>query len=203
MTDPMININRSDMAAVESMLSDVKNGAVKAMVTAINATVSTTKVQVKKRIGQKANLSAARINKNLSIVKANYSKISGKLVASGEPIGLIEFKTKRKNKNGVWIKIWKDASATMVKHSFVANATGNDHVFWRDYDGPRKPISPGRKYGAIPKKFRLPVVKLTGPRIEDVFARTDILLPAQDDAGDLLVVNLGKKVDDILRRHNG
>lgn len=191
MTDPLIQINRSDVAAIESLLSDIKNGATKAMVTAINATVKTTKVQVKKRLGQKLNLKAKRINQDLSVEKANYSKISGAVRAIGEPVGLASFgATQKRTWPGTKVKVYKSSPREIISHAFIATSRSAKNVFWRTKEGGSR----------VP---RTPIERLTGPRIEDVLAKPEIIDPLKRDASDLLVTNLGKKVDDILRRHNG
>ena len=188
MADAMVQISKSDIAAVESLLSDVKNGSVKAMVTAINSTATTTKVQVKKRLGQELNLKASRINQDLSVDKANYQKISGAVRCTGDPIGLINFgATQKRTWAGTKVKVMKSSARSTIKHAFITTAKGAKNVFWREMKG-------GKRVA------RFKIERLTGPRIEDILAKPEIIDPINKDAGDLLVVNLGKKVDDILRR---
>lgn len=185
-----IEINDSDVAQVKRLLADIKNGAKKALVTAINKTVTTTKVQVKKKLGQQINLKASRINEDLSISKANYTDISGSVSAKGEPVGLINFAGKQL-KAGTKVKVYKAGTAKMLKHAFKATTKGKEHLWWRSSG------SDGRLVG------RLPVERLTGPRIEDVLAKPEIIEPIQKEAGDLLAKNIDNAVVDILRRHNG
>jgi len=185
-----ITINRNDVAAVESLLSDIKNGAVKALVTAINKTATTTKVQVKKRLGQELNLKASRINQDLSIKKANYGNISGRVVATGEPIGLINFgATQKKTWAGTKVKVLKTSIRKTLKHAFIATVKGTPNVWWRALG------SNGKRVG------RLPIERLTGPRIEDILSKDEILTPINEDAANLLTENLDKKIEEILRRH--
>ena len=186
----MIEISQSDVRAVESMLSDIQNGATKAMVTAINKTVVTTKVQVKKKLGQKLNLTAKRINKNLSVKKANYDSIQGAVVSTGKPIGLINFKATQLKK-GVKAQVLKSSSRQLIEHAFIATSKGAKNVWWR------KKLPSGKLVG------RLPIERLTGPRIEDIMGEDGFLRAANEDASELLVNNLSIKVDEILRRHHG
>lgn len=197
-----INISSSDMQAIQNMLSDVKNGAKKAVTKALNKTATTTKVQVKKRLGQEINLKASRIDQDLSIKKASYDNMSASVKAVGEPVGLINFAGKQL-KQGVRVKVYKSGTSKVLKHAFIAKRGSKDHLFWRKYNGQRKPIKPNLAYGKLPKKYRQPVERLTGPRIEDVLAKDEILNAVNNDAGNLLAENLSKEVDEVLRRHRG
>ena len=206
----MIEVNKADMARVESMLYGIKNGAVRAMSTSINATIRTTRVQVRKRIGRELNLSAKRIDQDLSEDKANFKKLSGKLTARGEPVGLVNFSA-RQTQKGVSVKVLKSSSRTVLLHAFIATGrlSTKRHVYWRRYDGPRQPVPKwssikhkGFPYSALPKKYRLPLERKTGPRIEDILAKDEVLLPLQRDAAELLLKNLDKKTLEILRRYH-
>lgn len=185
----MIEISKADVKRVEAMLGDIKNGSKKAMVTAINKTATTTKVQVKKRLGKELNLKAKRIDKDLSIKKANYSNISGKVSATGEPVGLINFGASQLKK-GTKVKVMKSGSRDLIRHAFIATSKRAENVWWRARVGGK----------LVP---RLPIERLTGPRIEDILGKDEILDTVNRDAANLLAANLDKQVDDILRRHNG
>ncbi len=219
MTEPMIKINKSDLADVESLLSDVKNGATKAMVTAINTTAKTTKVQVRKRLAKELNLKAKRIGQDLSVEKANYSKVSGAVRATGEPVGLVQFGA-RQTQRGVTTKVLKSSSRSLLKHAFIAKGKGKSsaadgstktHVWWRSGDRSKLPapkrFPTGKRARAnwdnIPRDYKYPLERLTGPRIEDILVKPQIIGPVQANAGNLLTQNLAKKVVDILRRHRG
>lgn len=188
MTEPMVQLSKTDVKSVESMLYGIKNGTTKAMVTALNATLTTTRVQVRKKIGERLNLKASRINQNLSVDKASYSKISGAVRAVGGPVGLVHFAGKQLE-TGVKVRVMKGDGLTLLKHAFRQKASGKEHLWWRD-----------RKNGKLVPRY--PIIRLTGPRIEDVFARPEILIPLTNDAGDLLLKNLDKKVSEILRRYH-
>lgn len=186
----MIEVSQSDMREIETMLSGITNGATKAMVTAINKTVTTTKVQVKKKIGQKLNLKAARIGQDLTANKANYNNIKGSVIATGEPIGLINYKATQLKK-GVKVQVLKSGSRQLIEHAFIATSKGAKNVWWR------KRLASGKLAG------RLPIERLTGPRIEDILGEESFLREVNSDAATLLVDNLNTKVEDLLRRHNG
>lgn len=184
-----IKFDKTDMIKTEWALRGIKNGAKKALVTATNKTAKTTKVQVRKKLGKELNLKAARINKNLSVNKANYRDMSASLTSTGKPIGLINFGAKQLKK-GTKVKVLKSSQRTLIPHAFIATSKKAKNV-WR-----RKEVE-GKRVG------RLPIERLTGPRIEDILAKPGVVGPLTKDTGALLQKNLDKKVDSLLRRHRG
>ena len=216
-----ISLDKNQLKGVESMLRDIKNGAKKAHVTAINKTLTTTRVQVRKRIGQDINLAAKRINQELDIEKANYSKISGRFVAYCAPIGLINFGANQTAK-GVTYKIYKSGGRQFLKHAFIAESKGANNVWWRGNrasmpEPKRYPIGKKSK-AAWPKfgpkegaKYRFPagpkgdkgIVRRTWSSIGDHFSKPEIFEPEGIKASALLLKNLDEKVEEILRRHRG
>lgn len=202
-----VEFNKADIVAVEHMLSEIKNGAKKALVTSINATLVTTNTQAAKAVGAYLALTAKRIKKNFRLQKANFSSVKGSFTSTGGPIGLYQYAA-RQLKTGVSFKVKRVGSRSTLRHAYIAKGRsaasgenpGNLHVFWREYDGVRSISKKKINYAALPKKYRLPVERLTGPRIEDALSKPTILGPLQTAASDLLQTNLSKKVDDILRR---
>ena len=196
-----IRVSQADLAAVDRLLSDIKNGSKKAMVKAINSTSTTMKVQIRKKLAETLNLKASRIEQDMSIQKASYDDVRGGVVVSGKPVGLRQFSGKQLKK-GVKVRVYKKNSPTLLYHAYIAQKSGTEHIFWRKYNGPRQSVKPHLAYGKLPKKYRTPVERLTGPRIEDVLAKEEILTPIEQQAGDKFSENLMKQVDEILRRAN-
>lgn len=210
-----VKIDAAALNRVKVLLGDIKNGYAKALSGAINKTLTTVKVQAKARIGNELNLKASRIEEDLSIDKANYSKLYGKLVASGEPIGLINFGVNQTQK-GVSVKVKKSGGRSLLKHAFIAKGRGasvgkdgntKKHVFWRDRDdipAPKKlQIGKAAKisWDKMPKNIRYPLYRLTGPRIEDILDDNKVLEPLTIQANYLFASNMEKKIMEILRRH--
>jgi hypothetical protein len=206
-----IEVNKSDISDVEYMLRGIKNGAEKALVTSINATLTTTNTQAAKAVGSYLALTAKRIKKDFTLQKANFQNIKGAFVSSGDPIGIYQYAA-RQLKTGVSFKVLRKGKRQTLKHAFIAKGkstkagtnTGNLHVFWRSYNGERNPqITKKINYGALPKEYRLPLERKTSSRIEDALSRPSIINPLEKSSAELLQINLGKKVDEILRRFNG
>lgn len=203
-----VQISESMLADVKAVMADIKNGYKNVLVTSINKTLTTTKVQSAARIGNEINLKAARIKENLTVQKANYTKISGALVSKGEPIGLINFGARSVLK-GVTVQVLRAESRSLLKHAYIATGRGStkQHVFWRanrnkmpaakKFPVGKKSSAPWPKFG---DKYRMPAERLTGPRIEDIFAKEKVLDPVMTQANHLFLANVDAKITDNLRR---
>lgn len=201
-----IEISESMLNDVKAVMSDIKNGYKAVLVTSINKTLTTTKVQSTARIGNEMNLKAARIKEDFIVQKANYTKMSGALIARGAPVGLVQFGA-RSVQRGVSAQVLRANPRSLIKHAFIATARGGSkpHVFWRKNRMPAKKFPVGRKSSAawpmFGEKYRIPVERLTGPRIEDIFAKEKIMDPVTIQANHLFLTNVDSKIMDILRRH--
>ncbi len=201
-----IKINQADLDAVKNAVSNIKNGYKNVIVTAINKTLNTVKVQTKARIGNEINLKAKRIVQDITVQKANYSKISGAVVVKGEPVGLIQFGATQTQK-GVKVKVLRTGKKELIKHAFIANGknSAKQHVFWRKTRMPGKKFIVGKKSAAawqkMNDKYRIPLKRLTGPRIEDILAKNKVLDPILIQANTLYLKNIDKKITDLLRRN--
>ena len=214
-----VEVSKAMFDEVKAAVADIRNGYKNVLVTSINKTAGTAKVQIAARVGNEINLKAARIKENLTVQKANYSKMSGAVVSKGEPIGLINFGA-RDSVKGVSVQVLKSSSRTLLKHAFIAKGTGRSisrstgevkyHVFWRkgrDKMPAAKRFPVGKKSNAPwPKfgdKYRFKIKRLTGPRIEDIFGKDKVLEPVMIQANHLFLRNVDSKITDILRRHAG
>jgi len=213
-----IEISQSDLARVESLLRDIKNGSKRALTNAINKTLTNVQTRAAKDVGADLALTAKRIKQDFTIKKANFSDISGSFVSKGEPIGLVQYAGKQ-TKKGVSFKVKRSGKRTTLKHAFIAkgkaanDGTRNEktHVFWRGKVYGKK-VNPKMNYGALPKKYRFTesadkdergIQRRTGPRIEDILGANRIFDPIETFAGEKISENLSTQIDDILRRHNG
>ncbi|MBI9092909.1 MAG: hypothetical protein JEZ12_27145 [Desulfobacterium sp.] len=207
-----IEMSRADIAQVESLLSDVKNGSKRALTNALNKTLKTVQTQAAKAVGADLALTAKRIKQDFAIKKARFSDITGSFVSKGVPIGLMQFAAKQ-TKKGVSFKVKRKGKRSVVRHAFIAPAKngGGLHVWWRGKIW-KRPVNPKLKYGALPRKYRFPVSsskktrgiqRLTGPRIEDILGESTMWEGICVDAAGKYVENLGGQIEDILRRHRG
>ncbi len=188
------DINQSDLLAVKTMFAGVK-GAQKRIVTrSINKTITNTRVFAVKEIGKDLNLTATRIRKDFKENKASITKPSGSLNATGKPVGLISFRGTRPVKAGVKVRVHKSKAATTLKHAFITTANNAKNVFWRQYKGARAKIRPGFPYAKLPHKYRYPLERRTGPRVEDEYSKDKVFNPVMKNAGNRFVVNMDSQV---------
>lgn len=209
-----VELSKADLTQVEHLLADVKNGSKKALTVALNKTLVTVNAQAAKTVGTDLALTAKRIKKDFRMKKASYSNIAGSFSSKGVPIGLASFGAKQ-TKKGVSFKVKRKGKRTLIKHAFLAKGKSNfytkQHVWWRGKIY-KKPVNPKMKYGALPRKYRFPessdkknrgIQRLTGPRIEDILSKSEILGPLEKLGAEKFQANLGTQIDSILRRHNG
>jgi hypothetical protein len=205
-----VTINQADIAKVQALLGDLKDKYKSVMTTSINKTLATAKTQATARIANEINLKSSRIKEDFSIKKANFGDISGSLKATGKPVGLVNFGANQTQK-GVSVKVLKSGSRSVVKHAFIAARGSKEHVYWRSTPRSQIPAAkrylPGKRHSApwakMGKDIRLPVERLTGPRIEDIYAKPKVLGPVTIQAQHVYLLNVENKIDEILRRHRG
>lgn len=202
-----VQISQADVTAVRNMLGDLADKYKSVMTTSINKTLTTARTQATARIANEINLKSSRIKEDFSIKKANYGDISGSLKATGEPVGLINFGANQTMK-GVSVKVLKSSSRTVIKHAYIAARGSKEHVYWRKNRMPGAGKWPvGKKTNVnwrnVAPKYKRPVERLTGPRIEDIFGKPGVLDPVSIQAQHVYLINVKNKIDEIIRRHHG
>lgn len=209
-----IEIDQVSIKSVQDSLGELAKSYKPVMVTSINKTLGTAKTQAAARIGAELNLTATRIKQDITIEKANYSKISGAVIAKGEPVGLAEF-SPVDGPTGITVKVLRSSPKTLLKHAFLApgksssNANGQKlHVFWRqDRSKTTGKVPTGEKshlpWKMFGDKYRIPLERLTGPRIEDIFGHSRIFDPVNIQAQHVYLLNVEAKIAEIIRRSIG
>jgi hypothetical protein len=199
-----VQIDQASVAEVKSLLGEFADKYKAVLTTSINKTLGTAKTQATARIGNEINLPAARIKQDFTLDKANYSKLSGGLIAEGEPVGLINFGANQTLK-GVSVKVLRSSPRELLKHAYIAAKGTKSHVYWRAYDGPRNPAMATKQkfFGQLPEKhyMKIPVHRLTGPRIEDIFANPKVFDPVAIQAQHVYLQNVEAKIKEIIYRY--
>jgi hypothetical protein len=200
-----VKIDQVAMDEVKSMLGEFGEKYKSVMVTSINKTLGTAQTQAVARIGNELNLTAARIKEDFYQDKANYSKIAGGVIAKGEPVGLIQFGANQTLK-GVSVKVLRANPRTLLKHAFIAARGTKEHVFWRQNRMPgtgKWPVGvkTSVRWDAVAPKYRIPLERLTGPRIEDIYAQPKVFDPVTIQANHVYLQNVEEKVKEIIRRY--
>lgn len=189
-----VDINQSDLLAVKAMFAGVKGAQKRIITRSINKTITNTRVFAVKEIGKDLNLPAKRIRKDFRENKATVTKQFGSVEAKGKPVGLISFKGTRQLKAGVKVRVHVSKAATTLKHAFIATANNAKNVFWRQYKGTRAKIRPGFPYARLPRQYKYPLERLTGPRVEDEYSKDKVLNPVMKYAGERFVMNMDSQV---------
>lgn len=211
MIDARVEVDQAMLNEVQAAMEGIKNGYTKVLVTSINKTLTTVKTQAAARVGNDLNLKAARIKEDFTAQKASYANPFGAFVSTGEPVGLMQYGAKQTQK-GVSVKVKRSGSRVLLKHAFIATGRGSArcHVFWRegqDQQNPPEIHMQGKISKAAWQRFtfgdeyRKPLERLSGPRIEDILDDDDILTPIMIQANHLFLQNVGKQMDDVLRRY--
>lgn len=193
-----LKFDEGDLLKVNLLLGEVKNGAPKVMTRAINKTLTFTKSEAVKTIAIDLNLTQDRIREDFWTVKADFENVSGAVWAHGRPVNLSSFigttETVSDFNGGVSVKVKKSGSRVRLRHAFlwtrfkkpglsINPETGAligdiaQTAFqreWHDYHTFRSRFSPWKKFGP---KYRLPVETLSGPRIEDEYAKDRVMNP--------------------------
>jgi hypothetical protein len=218
-----MKIDQVSVDAVKSALGELSGQYKTVMVTSINKTLTTAKVQATARIGNELNLTASRIKEDMTINKANFSSIKGSLVAVGEPVGLVQFGANQTAK-GVTVKVLRSSGRSLLKHAYIAKGRGKSqakdgstkmHVWWRgDRAGMPKakkfPVGKkstanwmaiGNNYRGIGLFTTTAIERRTGPRIEDIFGNPKVLDPVSIQASTLYLSNVNDKITSILERY--
>jgi len=203
-----IELNKADLANVQIALAGVKNGASRVLSRAINKTLDGVRTDSVNEIAKEITPTKKTIRGTFTVKKTSVSNLEGRTYSRGKPLGLIHYSA-RQTKKGVSVKVKRSGKRAIILGAFIAKAKGATNVFWRHYHGPKKGTrtawrSSGRSggqyegafpYGALPRKYRLPIERLTGPRIPDSMGNTKVIVVILSAANIRLDKNLKNQLD--------
>ena len=190
-----IEMDRADLLRLKATMAAIGKSSKPVMARAINKTLGVTQTFAVGKVAEDLNLTKTRIKKDFKQFKANYSAVKGSLSAKGDPVGLMSFSGTKELKSGlVSVKVSRKKSPTKLRHAFIAKAKGNDHVFERVTYG-KKPYQPWRNYAFLPDRYRFPLERKTGPRVEDYYAAARAIKPTIIFAGEKIKQNISSQID--------
>lgn len=190
-----VDIDRGDLTRLKATMAAIGKSAKPVMARAINKTLTGTRTDAVGEIYKSLNLTKTRIRKDFSLHKASSVVVRGSVLAKGKPVGLISFTGTKQLKSGlVSFKVHRREKHTKLRHAFIAQAGGNKHVFERVNWG-KRPFRPGFPYAVLPHKYRFPLERKTGPRIEDDYSQKIIIDPVAIMAGNRLTKNVDSQID--------
>ncbi|HEB83733.1 MAG TPA: hypothetical protein ENI92_01895 [Bacteroidetes bacterium] len=197
-----MKVSQADLDAVRALLDGLRtDGGIKAHVLAVNKTLTGVRTDATDEVYQRLNLTKTRIRRDMTVSRATYANPAGRLVARGKPVGLISFSGTRQIKKGVSVLVRRGGKRTVLKHAFIATAKNAKNVFWREWTGPRQPVRPTFRYARLPKIYRHPIHRLTGPRIEDILADLEVLGNVQEKGWARYRKNIDHEVQRVLDRY--
>ena len=156
------------LAEVTAMLDDVKNGSQQVISRAINKVATAARTQIVRRIVQEVNLKAGEVrDRNVSLTKANYSRLEAMIRVSGRRIPLLRWGA-RQTAKGVSYAIHR-GQRTLAPGLFMEShgtpivmPSGHRGVFARS--GPYVRMMRGRYVG----KMRQQIFEKAGPSVPAV-----------------------------------
>ena len=197
-----LRMDRASIDAVKEMLDGLRqDGGMKAHVLAINKTLTGAKTEAVDAVYKQLNLTKTRIRQDFTINRATYTTPKGGIKAQGNPVGLISFSGTRAVKKGVSVLVRRDGVRKILPHAFIATAKTAQNVWWRGWTGPRQPVKPTLNYARLPKIYRHPIHRLTGPRIEDILGKDEVFYEVQDKTWVRYRANLDYEVQRVLDRY--
>jgi hypothetical protein len=199
-----IQINQADLDRVKTMLRGIDNVAPKVLSRAINDTLAGVKTDASTEIRNIITAKKSAVDGTFRTVKATVTQFSGLFESKGKPLPLIDFSA-RQTKAGVSVQVKKKNPRTVLTGAFIAavrtkeqaaaGSTGHQGVFWRVYRGGVKGPVKKIAYGRLPRKYRLPIKQLFGPRIPDILGDEPVMAVVLKKADDRLHKNMDKELN--------
>ena len=190
-----LEIDKASMASVKLTIAKLGGSAGIVISRAVNDSLSGVRTQAIKGIGGKVMLKAAVIRQTFMIKKASIKDLQAAVETKSKPIPLINFSA-RQIKAGVSVKVLRVGGRKKIPHAFIATMkSGHKGVYWRDWDLYRSPMKKDFHDGAVPRKYKLPIHELYGPRVPDILDDPEIMGPVMENANKRLNDRLNHHVD--------
>jgi hypothetical protein len=121
-------------------------------------------------------------------------------VAKGKPVNFASFSGTNVTTRGLSVKIKKSGTRTIFKHAFLwtRNTKAGEEAKtafqrdWHEFHTKASPQLPWKKFGA---KYRLPLETLSGPRVEDEFAKDRVIKTVEIEAKGRIDTNMAHELD--------
>ena len=198
-----IEIDKAQLAKVEFMLAGIEDGSATVLMRAINRTLTGVKTDLDRETRKILNIKSSRVKKDMSSSTASKARLRGQVNSAGKPVGLTQFSGTKQKKKGVSVSVRKDTRRSIIQRAFIAKGRGdNIHVFWRKWSGTRQPHK-NIAYAKLPRKYRLPIKTLYGPRIQDIQADPAVQQGVQVKASGRLNTRIAYELNYLLRKYSG
>ena len=176
--------NKADIARVRATLGLIKKNTEPVIYRAINKSIGINRTFSINQAYEYLNLTKTYIRGKYKAkggkwleLKAGPGRLYGQYWNKGKPIGLINFIGTKELKNGkVSVKVLRQGRREYLNHAFIETVGRTPNVWQRKRRarGGRVASRTNEQYAAImphlAKKYRLPIERLEGPRLQDIFA---------------------------------
>lgn len=194
-----LTMSETDRLKVMAMLAGVRNGTPKVISRAVNKTLDGVKTDADKEIRSIITMKKTDVMKTFSTKKATVSSLSARVICAGKPASLIKFDNTQR-KTGISVKVLKSSKRTVLEHAFYASMKDQEAgkgkwIAERKYKGQRQPARKNIAYAAMPEQYRLPVERLTGPRLTDIMGKPTVLKRIESQANDRLHKNINQQLN--------
>ncbi len=190
-----IQLDQQDLEKLKSDLRHIRDGAPIVLMRSINRVVTGVRTDFVTEVRSGYNVKAKAARDNIDIHKASKSDLSGKVISTGKPIKLVNFAPRPSNvqprrKAPITVEVIR-GERKPVQHGFVAvMSSGHKGVFRRE------------KEGGV-RVDRLPIEELEGPRLEDYYARPEVIARIQTKADKRLMTEIDRQSDYLFRQRMG
>jgi len=174
-----IRFDQQDMAYVNKLFASADTLYNRVAYRAMAKVVGGVKTDTDAGIRSVYNLKKASVTKKIFTTKGNQSapnfsvQVGKHMDESSRTSTLISYIGTRAVKSGVSVKVLTMGQRKIISHAFSANAKTATNIFMRQYRqknaGPYNAQSKKIPYARLPKKFRLPVSVLRGPKLASAF----------------------------------
>lgn len=179
------------------MMAELKGIEPKVKSRAINRSLTSVRAEAVSLIALDLNLTQTKIRNSFTMNRATVTNPSGSVVSKSKPIPIIDFNgTRALARGGVSVQVKRTGARERLIHTFIATMkSGHRGVFEREAGNFGRPFQVLKNYAAMPKRFRLPIEELFGPRITDEYSKGPILEAVQRRAGEVYTSNYEHELD--------
>lgn len=204
MAEVRLQINPHQLEDCYSYLKYIKNGVDTVIMRAINKTLTGVRTDGVQILYDRYNLTKKRIRNAFAISKAKPGIITGKIAArvstTGKSISLLDYGA-RPVKAGLSVKVLRSSPRSIIPGGFIAKMkSGKILSVWREWHKFKKPMRANFKYGRLPRKYRLPIKQLYGPRIQDYLGDDANHKKWQDMASERLKGHMAHEAEYLIKK---
>lgn len=192
-----MQLDRASLDQAKIMMAELKGIEPKVKSRAINRSLTSVRAEAVTLIALDLNMTQTKIRDSFTMYKATVANPTGGVVSKSKPIPLIDFiGTRALARGGVSVQVKRTGERVKLLHAFIATMkSGHRGVFEREAGNFGRKFEILKNYAALPKKYRLPIEEMFGPRITDEYAKGPIIEATQRRAAEVYTSNYEHELD--------